>query len=226
MPKISTILTSYNKPQWIEQSIKSVIDQTYDDWELLIVDDNSPDKTVEDIILHYVDGKKVRYYQTNVSEEERYKTARYATNINTMANSYASGDFLSYLTDDDYYHPERFEKLLDKLESDPKIKIAYCGQFFVDTDGNVSPGRETFGDIDSAWNLVDHTSVIHEAELFYEVGGWDNDPGTWAGADAYFWNRLTATGNLFYEVAEPLTYKRYHTGSVQWKIHNGQFFPA
>jgi len=229
MHKVSVILTVYNKPQWLREAIDSVISQTYEDWELLIMEDNSPLPEVREIIESYFPNDKIKVFYSDVTEEERYKTARYATLINYAVYNMCSGDYITYLTDDDFYYPHRLEKMIEAISVDG-VNIVYGNQQIVDVDGNHAGVRHIDGILDNAWNKVDHNSVMHKKELFYEVGGWDNTPDIWGGADAHFWRKLTDAGHKFYPVGEiddkPLEAKRYHTGSVQWLVHNGLFFPS
>lgn len=218
---VSIVLTVYNKPQWLRQSIDSVLTQTYGNWELLIMEDNSPDKEVHKILAEYKDPR-IKMYFSCVPESKRYETARYATLINLAVRNMSKGDFISYLTDDDYYYPHRLEKMVAKLGTG--VDVVYGAQQIVDADGNPAGIRGDFGDIDWAWNLVDHNSVMHTRDAFDIAGGWDDDPGTWGGADSYFWRRLTEAGFTFYTVGpEPNEAKRYHTDSIQWLISNHKF---
>lgn len=225
MPKVSVILTVYNKPQWLKQSIDSVVNQTFQDWELIIMEDNSPDPLVREIIETYTDDPRVTAVFSDVTEEERYKTTRYATLINQAVNDISSGDYITYLTDDDYYYPHRLAVMVKELE-EKNASVVYGNQDVVDADGNCSGVREVSGILDDAWNKVDHNSVMHAKECFIEVGGWADTPDIWGGGDAHFWRKLTEAGYKFYPVEGASTEaKRYHEGSVQWLVHNGKFFP-
>lgn len=109
----SVILTSYNKPVFLKRAIESVLSQTYDSFELIIADDNSPNKEVESVISEYVHLDKVIYFNSLVKDEDRLETARYATQINTAVREYSRGKYLFYLADDDYYYPLMLEKMVD-----------------------------------------------------------------------------------------------------------------
>jgi spore maturation protein CgeD len=223
MSKVSVLLTVYNKPQWLRQCIDSVIDQTYENWELIILDDNSPDPMVQEILSSYED-KRIEIYTSNVSQEDRYKTVRYATLINYGVRNISTGDYITYLTDDDYYYHDRLERMVTLLDDD-RLSIVYGSQDMVDADGEYLDTRFTQGILDSAYGIVDHNSVMHKRELFYEVEGWPNNPDIWFHADAHFWNKLTSSGYQFFPVeAGPLGAKRYHNDSVQSLMQKGEFF--
>jgi spore maturation protein CgeD len=229
MPKVSVILTVYNKPQWLKECIDSVIAQTYSDWELIILEDNSPLPEVREIIESYLPNSQIKVYYSGITEGERYKTTRYATLINYGISNFSTGEYITYLTDDDFYYSHRLGKMVECISADG-VSIVYGSQQIVDADGNHAGVRYVDGVLDNAWNKVDHNSVMHKKELFNEVGGWSDTPDIWGGADAHFWRKLTDAGYRFYPVGDandpPLEAKRYHQGSVQWLVHNGLFFPS
>jgi spore maturation protein CgeD len=232
MAKVSIILTVYNKPEWLKECIDSVIDQTYQDWELLIMEDNSPDKTVVEIINSY-DDKRILKFFSNVSDEDRYKTARYATLINT-AFPLSVGEYITYLVDDDKYYPDRLQTLVEYMDNNPGHQVVYHSLANIDANSNPGGIRSIKGVLDGksddtmAFNYVDHNMVMHTRQAFIDVNGWYDVPGVWGGADAYFWRRLNEAGYCLYPVGtadKPLAAKRYHEKNVQSLIVRGEFFP-
>jgi spore maturation protein CgeD len=221
--KISVILTVYNKPKWLKQCIDSVIAQTYTDWELIILEDNSPDPEIRNILSEYENNPKIKIYYSHISDARRYATARYATLINYGVSAISTGDYITYLTDDDYYYPDRFERMVSYLESSD-IEIVYGSQDLLSADDQLIGQRPTYGILNNAFSVVDHNSVMHERHLFFEAGGWSDEPHVWLCADAFFWKRLTDRGVLFYPVeGSPTEAKRMHEDSVQHLIYSNQF---
>lgn len=232
MPKISIILTAYNRPEYLKECIDSVISQTYPNWELIIMDDNSSDVKTREIINSYSDERIIKVFG-NVSEEHRFQTARYATLINE-GFPLASGDYITYLVDDDKYYPERLQTLIDYIVLNPDHKVIYHALENIDADGNGAGVRGIKGILDGkteetqAFNYVDHNMVMHTKQAFIDAGGWYDDPGVWGGADAYFWQRLNEAGYSFYPVGDntkPLAAKRYHENNLQAKLVREEFFP-
>lgn len=222
MCKVSIVLTSYNNPIFLERAIKSVLNQTFTDFQLIIADDNSSNKEVYSVISKYQNDKKVRYFNSNIREEDRLKTARYATQINTAVREFAVGKYLLYLADDDFYYPTMLEKMVDFAESN-SYDVVYCKQDFVDIDGNVRAFRFPNQILNRGMDAVDHNQVMTSRESFDKVNGWEDDPGCWGGADGYFWQKLNDAGYLFYPIdtEEPLQAKTYREQSVQWRISQG-----
>ena len=197
-PLISIILTSYNKPLTVGNSIESVLSQTYENWELFIMDDNSNEETVN-IITDYLGDSRIHYINSQISNDERYKTTRYATLINKAIHK-TKGNYITYLTDDNIFLPGRLEKMVHYLQSNINIEIVYSKQLVKWVDE--FPGkphetvRRTYGIINKPAGLVDHCSVMHTREISEQVfrkhgSYWDDHPDNWNFGDSVFWNRLT-----------------------------------
>lgn len=209
-PLVSIILTSYNKPNTLSNAIDSVIQQTYTNWELFILDDNSNQQTIQ-IIYNYKSDPKIYYSNSNIQNHKRYKTTRYATLINEAILK-AKGKYVTYLTDDSMYLPTRLERMVNMLEKNPEIDIVYSQQL-VKIIGELGKEekeivRKIRGITQKPAGLVDHCSVMHTrkiAEQVYNKYGsyWDDQPDLWFNADAAFWNRL-AEWKAFHPIPEIL----------------------
>lgn len=125
MTEISVIIPTYGKPQFLEKAIKSVINQTYEDWELIIVDDNAPFTEERKATEQLVDD----FLKTN----SRIKYIKHKCNLNGAAArntglKFAMGNYIAFLDSDDQFIPTRLEKCLDKMQLvDGKIAGVYTG---------------------------------------------------------------------------------------------------
>ena len=228
-PKVSVILTSYNKPVFVRKAIESVLNQTYSNFELIIAEDNSSDQEVFKVISEYTNMENVIYFNSHVKEEDRLKTARYATQINTAVRQYSSGKYICYLADDDYYYPEMLEKLVENAE-EYFYDVCFCAQHIKDPDGNIDGGGAPgvgirfFGTpLVRGADKLDHNQVMTTRKAFDLVGGWDDSAFWWGGADAGFFDRLEKNKYIFYPInyVLPLQAKVYREKSVQWNMANG-----
>lgn len=195
-PLVSVILTSYNKPELVGGAIESLINQSYSQWELWIMDDNSNQATLEEI-NKYLDDARIHFISSSVKDEDRSKTARYATLIN-QALSLAKGDYISYLAADTFYEKNRLEEMVKQLQS-LAVDVVYSSQLIKTTDAhlndvskNVSGANTVLYD---ASFKVDYCSVMHTREILEKVKGrhgtyWDDNPLHWNHGDAVFWRRL------------------------------------
>lgn len=115
MPEISVIITTYKGSSHLERAIDSVLNQTFSDFEIIIVDDNDPSseerKKTERVVKDYLNGVKgntIFYIQ-----HKKNKNGAAARNTGIQK---ARGKYIAFLDDDDFYMPERLEKCYAKLE--------------------------------------------------------------------------------------------------------------
>ncbi|MGS0902799.1 glycosyltransferase family 2 protein [Bacillus altitudinis] len=202
--KVSVILTSYNKPDFIERVLKSVVEQTYQHWELLIMDDGSEQETIQKMQPYLVD-KRIQLYSHQIHPANRLKTVRYATLINE-ALTRITGELVCYVTDDTVYRKDRLEKMVEVFQSKPHIDIVYSSQRVVHVNQHLvetaSFVREADQVLEHASFQVDHCSVMHRSRLLsliHEKYGqyWADEPKHWHHADSVFWMRLNHFAAFF-----------------------------
>jgi spore maturation protein CgeD len=205
-PKVTIVLTSYNKQNTVGAVIDSVINQSYKNWELYIMDDNSNEET-QNVIQNYLSHPQIHFYNSHIKNEDRYKTTRYATLINE-AITRSKGEYISYLTDDNLYLPNRLKEMVQFLDEHQNIGVVYSKQAVKIVDKNLEVLSErirpTKGVLRSPQNVVDHCSVMHRRDLLSKIYNkygsyWDDHPSNWHNADAAFWKRLTEF-SLFYPI--------------------------
>src|ERR1019366_3325072 len=122
MPFFSIIIPTYNRAFFLSKAIESVINQTVQDWELIIVDDGSTDNTKNIVEIYSANDNRIKYiFQQNLE--------RSAARNNGIRN--ANGEFICFLDSDDYYSKERLEGLYDFINnSTEKIALFYTGICF------------------------------------------------------------------------------------------------
>ena len=110
MPAVSVILSSYNQSEYLACAVDSVIQQTFDDWELIIVDNGSTDDSRK-VLGQYANHPKIRtiFYETNEAVTKRLN----------RAISQARGEFISILYSDDYYLQNKLALELDIFSRQP-----------------------------------------------------------------------------------------------------------
>jgi len=124
MTTISVIIPAYNYGQYIKRSIDSVLDQTVQPFELIIIDDGSTDNTEEIILKNYNDNDKVKYF--------RKKNGGPASARN-MGIAKALGDFVLLLDADDKLERNAIELLTEKIEKFPHADMVIGGSFAVNS---------------------------------------------------------------------------------------------
>ncbi|MDW8101172.1 MAG: glycosyltransferase [Anaerolineae bacterium] len=125
MPRVSVIIPSYNHAQYIGEAVESVLQQTEDDTELIIVDDGSTDNTSL-VLRRFTDPRMRVIFQ-------EHQGAHAALNRGLQE---ARGRYLAILNSDDLYHPRRLEKLLAELERNPDFGLIGSYIEVIDARGN------------------------------------------------------------------------------------------
>lgn len=126
-PLVSVVLPTYNRPEYVERAIASVVAQTYDRIELVVVDDCS-DHPIEEVVDHDSLDRLERY------EFERHDENRGGSAARNTGIRAARGDYLALLDDDDRWRPEKIARQVERIRNS-EAEAAYTGDEVVDDDG-------------------------------------------------------------------------------------------
>jgi len=126
-PLVSCIIPTYNRANFVERAIQSVLNQTYKNIEVIVVDDGSEDNTKE-VVLSIKD-ERIKYIRLH-----RNFGAAFARNVG-IAN--ANGDFIAFLDDDDYFLPEKIEKQVELMLKDSSVGVCYTEVYHEVEDGKL-----------------------------------------------------------------------------------------
>ncbi|NEO98993.1 MAG: glycosyltransferase family 2 protein [Symploca sp. SIO2E9] len=124
MNKVSIIVPVYRAEKFIAATVNSVLEQTYDNFELLIIDDDSPDRSIE-ICQQFQDSRIKIFRQQN----------RGLSGARNTGIRHAQGEYLAFLDPDDLWLPEKLEKHVQHLNSSPDVGISFSRSAFIDEDG-------------------------------------------------------------------------------------------
>lgn len=135
MPKVSVIIPTYNRDKYLEKAIRSVLKQTYKNYELIVVDDGSTDKTKK-IVKKYVKKypKKVRY----IYQDNRGPSAARNTGILN-----AKGKYITFLDSDDEYLPKMLKRQIAYMKKRPKCRFLYTWYYDISSNGKIKRKRKT-----------------------------------------------------------------------------------
>lgn len=179
---ISIVLPVYNGERFLRASIDSVIAQTYQDWELLVVDDCSTDSTAT-IVSEYVQrDSRIKYFKNEVN-------LRLPRNLN-RGFSLAKGDYLTWTSDDNVFRPTALEKMYNALKADPESQFAYASCDITDEEDNVIEYMMLYPGIEK--RAVGQNPVgacfLYTREVYETVGEYD--PDTLYVEDFDYWQRI------------------------------------
>ena len=134
MPKVSIIIPVYNNEKYVEKCIRSVMNQTFRDLEILVIDDGSTDKSGEILDHLAAEDKRIRLFH---QENSGVAAAR-----NKGLDS-ATGEYFTFVDGDDYIASDYIEKL-HTCAVEKGVKMVICGLTHVDKDGivlgQITPG--------------------------------------------------------------------------------------
>ena len=232
-PKVSVIISTYNRPVMLDRALASVHAQTFDDFEVIVVDDATPDVEAMQAL---VDKWEVQFRNRGIN------LWPYRLEVNSGYQCFpknrgverASGDYIAYLDDDNEWMPDHLMALVALIESDFSTDMVYSRVHYVIEDEETRgmllkafDGQAPEGDtIGTPWNpsalyqknFIDTSTVLHSKGAFWrlvrETGyGWDE--GLRRFGDWNFVWRWGVIGNSARLVDKVTVRYHWHKGSLQ-----------
>jgi glycosyltransferase involved in cell wall biosynthesis len=204
-PTVSVVLPTHNGSRFIDQSIESVISQTFTDWELIVVDDSSTDDTPVKIAFWMARDPRIRRV-----------TLRANRKLPAALNEgfrHARGGFLTWTSDDNWYHPTALECMLDTLKTDEGVDIVYTQMDLADSNGHLlRPGDVQLIESLPLGNCVG-ACFLFRAAVFRELTGYDES--TFLAEDYDFW--LRAWNRFRFKFIQETLYSYRVTGELSTK---------
>ena len=224
-PTVSIIMPTYNQAAYIEASIESVLQQTFSDFELIIIDNYSKDKTKEIIRGYAASDQRIKYLKF-------YNHGYIARSRNTGIRQ-AKGLYIAFLDSDDLWKPTKLERQLTVFRQFPSVGLVYCQAQYIDADGSqintIGKGNGIAGygpentDIQNAYELfithqlrpptltvMSKKDVIMAAGFFFEWVKYQVE-------DSILWARIMMKNSVFF-IPESLALYRVHRDSYTSKM--------
>lgn len=201
--RVSIITATYNRPKLLKRAIKSVLAQTFEEWELIVVDDCSPTDAAERLVAGFNDPR-IKYFRMpeNSGHDGPPKNVGIA---------HATGEYIAFLDDDDEYMPE-FLKVLLTYASQSQSDLTY-GDYLI--DGKVGWSVEFSATKLSQFNFIAQIVALVKRDILLKVGGFDEEVPKFK--DWNLWLRIHKAGGSFLHV--PIPVAKIHTteGSISAK---------
>jgi len=209
-PLISVIMPVYNREKYVEEAIKSILNQTVTDLELIVVDDASTDNTLN--VIYSINDQRIQVFQL---KENKGVSAAYNTGL-----SKARGLFIARMDSDDISIPDRLEKQLSFLERNPHISI--CGSWvkFMNSEKLIKH-KETHNEIITEMLIQCPLSM---GAVMYKKSDLNNfilDENLRFGEDYDLWCRVCWELKM-YNIQEPLLIYRTHLEQLSGLNKNEQ----
>ncbi len=209
---ISVIVPIYNVEAYLEKSIRSILDNTYKDLEIICINDGSPDRCLSFLQEMAIEDSRIRIVD---QKNQGVQSAR------NNGLSFATGDYIAFIDPDDRIHPQYFQSLLDCIEQH-HADIVTCGtQVFTDDneiileDFDIIPyhrlsDKQFFNNYYSrhmCWGRLYRKGIVGETRFIPEIN---------IGEDTLFNLQIISGINdpCIYETKTPLYYYRQRNGSI------------
>jgi glycosyltransferase involved in cell wall biosynthesis len=212
---VSVVITCYNYGRFLPFAVESVLEQTYPNFEIIVVNDGSTDNT-DDAIQRYLQNTRLKYI--------RQKNGGQANAKNTGIRA-SVGEFVAFLDADDLWVREKLERQLNRF-SDSGTGVVYSGASFIDEEGRAAefssiPPRE--GSITQHLffdNCVWFSSSIVRRSSLEESGGFDETLSM--GIDWDLWLRISVRFRFAYVDAPLILYRVGHSGQMSRNMEERQ----
>ena len=183
--KFSICIPAY-KSKFLKECIESILEQTFQDFELLVLNDNSP-QPVEEIVMGF-DKDRIRYYKN----ESNVGALKLVDNWNKLL-SLAKGEYIMVMGDDDLLEPDYLEEFLKLISAYPDLDVYHCRSQIIDDAGEtqmLTPGCPSFESVyDSIWHRLNQyrsnyiSDYVYLTEALRAKGGFHNLPLAWGSDD-------------------------------------------
>jgi len=220
LPKVSVIIPTYNTAKYINFAINSILNQTYNDYEIIVVDDGSTDNTKE--VLKRYWGKIRYFYQQN-------QGVSYARNL---AIKHAKGRYIALLDSDDEWLPDRLSEGVTILDNRKEVGLVHSDYTVITEDGNIFQKYDinkkiilkyASGDI-SKYILfgkihINCLTVIFRKSCIEMVGNFDKNLSKLGAEDRDLWYRISRAYKIYY-INKPLALCRARRNSLSSNTKN------
>jgi glycosyltransferase involved in cell wall biosynthesis len=208
MPKVTVIIPTYNRAKSLPSAINSVLKQSFQDFEIIVVDDASSDNTEE--VVRAIADPRIKYLRNETNKREAGARNTGVTN--------SSGEYIAFLDDDDEWLPDKLKLQVELLDSrSPQVGVVYTGSVRIDSatgrtlDQYVPTKRgNIFKDLSFKNWVGTPSTVLLRRECFETVGLFDS--AIVFGPDYDMWIRVAAKYH-FECIRQPLI--RYHIHSAR-----------
>ena len=220
-PLVSVIIPVYNQEKYLPETIESVLNQTYSNFELILINDGSVDSS--SAIMERYAAKDSRIIPIHIENGGK-------PNAINIAALVAKGELLAFMDHDDLMMPERLEKQVAYLETNPEISALSSDSLYVNEDGTIMGGQR-YGRLETTEKsresmerkqniMCSFTALTVKKTAFEKVGGLRSR--YWPSDDIDFINRLPQNDLLLVILNENLVKYRIHsqstTSTKQWHL--------
>lgn len=207
VPVVSVIIPVYNGERYVREAIESVYGQTFQDWELVVIDDGSADRSVE-VVRSY--GNRL-----TLVEQDNHGVCH----ARNTAVARARGRYVTFLDADDVWLPTKLERQVEFLEQHGDVGLVHSDLTIIDEVGRVTGAQVCSGHHRAAFSrqflgghLIYPSAAMIRTEIFRAIGGFSQDFHGASYEDIELWVRLS-NSCIFHCFSEPLVFYRIHAAN-------------
>ena len=212
MPSISVIIPAYNHEDLIEETIHSVLSQTFTDYEIIIINDGSPDETYQRI-KPFLKYENIRYFeQTNAGQ----------ASARNRGIHQARGEYIAFLDDDDIWPKDKLQWQYDYLKNSDFVAVGGTCKFLengLKTEENRQTENEKILRFENFFNgnfFVSPGQVLIKVNALKAIGGFD--PAIWGADDLDLWMRLSKDGDILKKDQLSLWYRKHSVNASRNRL--------
>ncbi|MFC1743870.1 glycosyltransferase family 2 protein [Candidatus Riflebacteria bacterium] len=216
MPEISVIVTTFNRPDYLRETLKSIMNQSFTDFEIIVVDNCSEYDFFAEI-------KKLK--DPRIKAFQNQNDGVIALNRN-FGSKKACGQYLAFCDDDDLWHPEKLKLQYEFLSKRDELSLLFCHSTFIDSVGKkMSNGPDIPGEyrgraffpLFSRGNFFPLSSSFIRQSIFAKFGGFSEDPEMITMEDYHLWLRVSFECRIDF-LDRRLLYYRIHQSNQSLKL--------
>lgn len=186
MKKVSIVLPTFNGEIYLANAINSVLQQSYKNFELILVDDCSTDGTSRIIQEFAQNDPRIRY----IRNESNQKLPN-SLNIGFAA---AVGEYFTWTSDDNLYAPHAIEKMVTYLDEHDELGMVYCDYTVIDENGREVRENHLEGPERLLWTNTVGACFLYRREIAEEIGGYNSE--LFLAEDYDYWLRIYQAGEI------------------------------
>ena len=187
-PLVSIIIPTYNHAIYLKKALKSIIDQSYNNWEAIIIDNHSDDNT--DLLLHSINDKRIKIYKI-------HNNGIIAASRN-LGIKHSTGSFLAFLDSDDWWYDKKLEKCINQINNGSNY-ICHAEHWvknrkIIRTVTYGPTGKANYYNLLYGKNCISTSAIIIRKDYVINVGGFIENPSARGVEDYHLWLKLAKHG--------------------------------
>ena len=215
-PAVSVIMPTYNRADYLKKAVQSILDQTFNNFELVIINNYSTDDTLE--VINAFNDSRIKVIN--------FKNGGVIAKSRNQGIMQSVGKYIAFLDDDDLWCPDKLELQIKYMDEHPDFDLVYSNALIIDEHGNKNGLLKDSKDAKTGHvfldllyeNFIPVLTVLMKREIFESIGPLTEDTSMIGREDYECWLRVSLKYNFGY-VDKPLALYRIHSEGVSMAIN-------